>query len=556
MHNRNTFFAVAALSSACVVSSFVGCSSSSGNNNNPDSGTQSDTGTQGDTGTSPDDSSTGGEGSTADTGTAPTPDGGLNCNTGTKPAGTPILSSASASVQGVIGSSTVLFYDSSALTLNSVPIAGGTPTNMSAYDNSGLLISGNVVLWSHNPTAATATAPTYGPLSASVGGAASKTLATEAYYSGIGGGFIDVSSDGALVLYMTIPTATSTTANIVVSAPDGTGAVTLVSNVLYSASASGTLCTPNARFVGNSVIAAYCTTAPTTQLESTIAQFAVTGGAALQTFTKAGFFGFSIDNPKTPTQISYLTAGGQYVQALAPVNSTPKLVDKDGAGGAFFSADGLSLIYDQFVPNDAGMGTSGIYRSTIAAPSPQKIVAGQFGTLAISPDTNWLVTYEQTNMAGTLTDMQLVSTAAGSSTQTLCATQTGTFFGDNFTVDDTQVLFFCNVNGPVGDFDAEKLMTGATVTTVDAASVWQENAVSGAKVLYNNNYIAPPKGATTFGFADILTQDLSTTAPATTVASHADANYYLTADKTKLIYSFSSCPSQATPAGIYVVAAP
>jgi hypothetical protein len=554
MHNRNIFFTAAALGSACLVSSFTGCSSSSSSNNpTPDSGTESDSGTVADTGSPLQDSSTTSEASNPqDSGTS-SADGGLNCLTGTAPTGTPILSSVTASVQGVIGSDTVLFFDSSASTLNSVPIAGGSPTMISAYDNSGLLISGNVVLWSHNPTAATATAPAFGPLLSSVSGAAAKTVTTAAYQSGIGNGYIDVSSDGSLILYMTTTAAAPTTANIVVSAPDGTGAVTLVPNVVYSASANGTLCTPNARFVGNTVVAAYCTTAPTTQMESTIAQFHVTGGAPIQTFTTAGFFGFSIDNPKTPTQISYLTAGGQYVQSLT-VGSTPKLIDKDGAGGAFFSADGLSLIYDQFILNDAGTGgTGGIYRSNIASPSPQKIVAGTFGgTLSISPDTNWLVTYEQTNSTGTLTDMYLVSTAPGSSLQTLCPTTTATFFGDNFTVDDTQVLFFCNVNGPVGDFDAEKLMTGATKTTVGAATVWQENAVSGAKVLYNNNYVS---GGKVFGYADIQAQDLSTTAAPTTVVSHADANYYLTADKTKLIYSFSACTNLGA-AGIYVIPAP
>ncbi len=552
MQNRTLFFTAAALGSACLVSSFTGCSSSSGSNAAPDSGLASDTGTTGDTGTVGDDSSTPTEAGAPD---ACTSDGGLSCGCGVAPSGTPILKSSTASVQGVIGNTTVLFLDSQAMTLNSVPIAGGTPTSIGPYDNSGLFISGNVVLWSQAPVAASATAPSYGPWLTSVGGAAAKALAPQAYISAVGGGYLDVSSDGSLILYMTTTAAAPTVANIVVSAPDGTGAVTLVPNVTYTSSSTSTLCAPNARFVGNSVIAAYCTGTPTTQLQATIAQFPVTGGAPTQTFSTAGFFGFSIDNPKTPTQISYLTAGGQYVQALTPVNSTPKLIDKDGAGGAYFTADGLSLIYDQFVVNDAGTGgTSGLYRSTIATPAPQKIVAGTFGTLAISPDTNWMVLYENVDSTGTLTDMYLVSTAAGSSMQNLCVTPSGAIFGDPFTVDGTQALFFCHVNAGVGDFDAEKLMTGATVTTVATASVWDEAALTASKVTYNNNWIQPASNKV-FGYADIQAQDLSGTAAATTVVSHADANYYLTADRTKLIYSFSACPSVGTP-GIYVIPAP
>jgi hypothetical protein len=202
------------------------------------------------------------------------------------------------------------------------------------------------------------------------------------------------------------------------------------------------------------------------------------------------------------------------------------------------------------------MAAGGLYRSTIASPSPTKIVAGLFGgTLALSSDDNWLVTYET---AGTsFTDMYMVNTAASSSLVTLCPTETAAFFGDPFTVDDSQVLFFCNIStsgsGYVGDFDAEKLMAGATKTTVAPTNVWQANSVSGAKVLYNDHYIG---GGPVYGYADIEAVDLSATPLApTTVVSHADANYFLTADKTKLIYSFSSCPN-AGAAGIYVIAAP
>ena len=99
-----------------------------------------------------------------------------------------------------------------------------------------------------------------------------------------------------------------------------------------------------------------------------------------------------------------------------------------------------------------------------------------------------------------------------------------------------------------------KLQTGATVTTVAKASVWDEAALSAAKVSYNNNWTQPASNKV-FGYADIQAQDLSTTAAASTIVSHADANYYLTADRTKLIYSFSACPSAGTP-GIYVIPAP
>ena len=315
MHKRNLFFVAAALGSASLVSSFTGCSSSSGSPASPDSGTESDTGTVADSGTT-EDSSTPVEASTADTGTTPpATDGGdasvatLDCTKGTGPTGTPILASNTASVQNVTADGQVLFYDSSAKTLNSVPIAGGTPVSISPYDNSGLYVSGKVAVWSHGAAPATgATAPYIGPLLTSVSGAASKTLSLAAYQSTIGGGYVDISFDGNYALYTT--NAAAKTADIVVSAPDGTNPVTLVTGAVYN----GTDCDPQIHFVPgtDTAVVAYCTTSPVdaTALTNTITAYSGAGFATTKTFTTSGFFGYSFDKPagSTPaTQIAFTT---------------------------------------------------------------------------------------------------------------------------------------------------------------------------------------------------------------------------------------------------------
>ena len=129
------------------------------------------------------------------------------------------------------------------------------------------------------------------------------------------------------------------------------------------------------------------------------------------------------------------------------------------------------------------------------------------------------------------------------------------FFSQQWTTDGTQALYFGKVvldgMGYVGDFGHAPL-TAPITPTVIAHDVWQANATTGAKVLYNDNYVP---GGPLYGYADIEALDLSTTAAATKLVTAADANYYVTADMTTILYSFSACPNLGAP-GVYKLAAP
>jgi hypothetical protein len=547
MHNRNLLLSAAALGSACLISSFTGCSSSSGGSPAPagDSGTASDSSTV-DTGT-PGDSSTPTDSSTGDTGTSANDSGTeggttatLDCTSGTFPTGTPIYATTTSSIQGVTSDGQVLLYDSSG-SLSSLPIAGGTPTMISAYDNSGLYVSGSVVFYSHNVST---TSPVTGPVLEWTSAGGPQTLTTsgtaEGWQSSIGGGYIAVSTDGNYIAYT--DNASGTKADVYVATSAGANATKLLSGVYYN----GTDCNLDLQFAGDTLVVGYCPSEPgdASALAATVAAYSGATWTTVQTLSSAAFYGLSVN--KAGTMVAYTTSGGQYVQALG-TNTTPTLIDAAGEGGATFTTDGLSLIYYR---------TTGIYRSTLTSPAPAEIVAGSFGgTLSVSSDDNWLLTYE--NASTTFSDMYMTSTAAGSTLTTLCATETAALFGDAFTIDVSHALYFCNITtlgeGYVGDFDQAPVAMPSSHSSVAKVNVWQENATNGAKVLYNPGYLGKPG---VDGTADIDSIDLSTsTTAATTVVSEADANYFLSADRSTLIYSFSACPTKAT-AGIYTMPVP
>jgi hypothetical protein len=233
--------------------------------------------------------------------------------------------------------------------------------------------------------------------------------------------------------------------------------------------------------------------------------------------------------------------------------TTPTLIDAKGAGGVTFMHNGTDVIYFE---ND-----SSVWRSSIATPAPVELAAVSFGgALALSSDDKWIELFKTENSTTFFTDMYLMSTTpadGGNTPTTLASMATGANFGDAFTADNTHVLFFPNVvmsgsAGYVGAYDTFTLPPPVgTMPTTIAQNVWEEFATTGSKTLYNDNYASNAGFA---GAADIESVDLSATATPTTIVSQADANFFLTADKSTIVYSWSACPGAKD--GIYTLAAP
>lgn len=531
----------------CLASAFPGCGSSSNGNSGSDAGQGGDTsadtssgGEAGDDGSS--DASE--EGSSSSSGGD---DSSGGCSATVMPQGMQIVASSTDSVQGVTSDGQVIFYDASKKNLYSVPLAGGTPALVDAWDMSQSIIftSTTVALYWNG---AMQTTGAHGALSVWTAAGGAKALGTQSYVSVPGGGYTDVSPDGSLVLYT--DNATTTSADIYVAGSDGSNKTKLVTGASI-----GTNCRPVLRFAGDTPVVSYCTSQPDagTTLNATVAAYSGPTWQ-MQTFTDVGFYGFSVgsvpsgDGGAPAYSVEYVTNGGIYVEPLGGTTAT--LVDAKGLGG-IFTHSGTDLLY--FGANDS------VWRSPIATPAPAEITAGPFaGTLALSTDDNWLELYSNTDSTTGFSNMYLVSTTpadGGNTPTTLTTTTAGANFGDAFTADNSRAIFFPNVTksgtaGYVGAYDQLPLPPTGAAQQI-ATNVWEEFATTGAKTLYNDNYV-PSIGFA--GYADIESKDLAGTSGATTLVSQADANFFLTADKKTIVYSWSACPG--SKGGIYTLAAP
>ena len=555
MHNRSLFFTAAALASACVTSAFVGCSSSSSSNpNNPGDGGTNEASPTPDSGGDEITMTTeaGSDSGTPENDSSAASETGMSgCMTKVPPSGTPLVATSTATVQGVTSDGQVVYLDSAAKKLSAVPVAGGSPALIGPWDNSlGAIYTsaagGAVVYWNG---ASQKAAPYFGTLTVwTAASGARNVAAAKSYLSGLGQGYVDISPDGTRILYT--DNATTTSVDIWVSGVDGTNPHKLVTGA-----SNGASCSPNVKFVGTSAVVAYCLGQPDAagSLNATLAAYDGTTGALEQTFTTVGFTGFS--GNKAGTQIAYVTAAGQLVETIGGVAPVPVLVDAAGAGAAVFTSDGLTLIYEE--------GSADIYRAAIASPATtrERIATGPFGgVLALSPDDSVVLAFKTQDNTTGFTDLYILPTQpsdAGGTTLTLSSTTTAALFGPAFTADGKQVLFFKSITmsggGYIGEYDhlALPLMN---IGSKIAGNTWEEWTTTGSKTIYNDNYAAGPTGSA--GYADVEALDLGASgAPApVTLVSGADANIFVSPDKTKVIYSWSSCTDGK--AGIYTVAAP
>jgi hypothetical protein len=157
----------------------------------------------------------------------------------------------------------------------------------------------------------------------------------------------------------------------------------------------------------------------------------------------------------------------------------------------------------------------------------------------------------------TLTDMYLVSTTPGGAdggnpVTTLDSMTDGANFGDAFTVDSTHAIFYTTVNmSGTGNLMSLALPPAAAAKPVTATG-WEGFATKAAKVVYSDNW-SMVMGSLQ-GYADIHSVDLAGTAAPSTVVTSADANFFVTTDRSTILYSWHACPGAAE--GIYSIAAP
>ena len=226
----------------------------------------------------------------------------------------------------------------------------------------------------------------------------------------------------------------------------------------------------------------------------------------------------------------YPTAGGPAVT-----------VDPDGVGG-LFTKDGTSVLYATAVHD--------LKRLYVAAPSATTLAPSGVSTiLDLSPDQNWLLASNHTMDSNS--DLYMASAVTPGQLATLWTKPTAAVFGDAFTLDSTFALFFTNVASGTGDFYVASTAGGSP--TKVTSNAWQEYATTGTRGVVNDNYNANG-GSSGNGIADLESFDARSPTVLKTLVTAADANFYTTAAKDEVVYSWSCAATSS--AGVWVLPSP
>ncbi len=550
----------AALLGLSTIPLAAGCGGSSTSTPGPDAGgtdsgiTMGDTGTTADTGTMADTGAGGGDsaapldGGTKEGGT----EAGVQCTLpdgGVFPVGTQLVKGANLSVGGVTGDGYAAYVDTMANAIFAVPIApaggdAGAPVMVSTNDGSGFETLGNAVLAWTGATQSSGLSVGAMTLWTAANGLQANIATGSLGPNNQVSGWVAVSSDNKYVLYFDNASSLGGTADLYAAGTDGTRKTRLVAGVAISQQ-----CTPQVGFAGDYAVASYCTSVPTSDggtsslPVATITAWSGTGWTTSAPVSASAYPSWSTDGKGL---VAYANTAGFYVYTAATDGST--LIDAAGSSG-LFTSDSASIVY-------SAAGGS-IRRSTVASPSPQVVLpagdagSGYLGLVALSGDDGHLLTYKTFDPNTGFIDLYLSPTAPGSTAIPLSSAVTSAVYGDPFTADGTHALFFANLNSSlVGDYD-EMAVTGSTPAKLGSVA-WEGFATTAAKVLFNDNWVADSTGS---GRADLEAVDTSAATPTVTkLVSQADAFFYLSADKSKVVYTWSYCAG--SQAGLYVTSSP
>lgn len=437
------------------------------------------------------------------------------------PIGTLLAAGNSLSARGVTSDGYEIYSDDFALQLYAVPIAGGATQTIGALGSKfWVTVVGPVVFAWSNVTDANVGALT-------VWSSAHGSQAISPASFGILGA---TSPDGTQVLYVDNVDAQGVTGDVYIAAIDGTGATRLLQGQQLTG------CFPQLGFAGSFAVVSHCDVARGTGPSSTISSFQG------PSWTRADLIGnaentWSADSAGTIVLVS--TSNGVLVVPIGGGAATT--IDATGFLGQLI-AGGATAVY--------GTTAGTLRRSSTTTPSPMTLASSFGGFYAISPAQSMVLYYENDTATGS--DVFLASAVMPGTSQTLSALMTGAVNGDAFTADSSYALYSMSNDVCTGSSTFNAFPVNGGASTVLGRSVWGDWSATGAKVVFNDNYVAT--GGLRFGRADIESVDLAVGTTPTRVVSQADAVIDLSPQRDLMIYSWTVTPGPL--AGIYVTAVP
>jgi hypothetical protein len=438
---------------------------------------------------------------------------------------------------GVTSDGSVVYGNGSEVpTFYTAPLKGGAAVNLSPPVGAAYaLVAGPVVFLFDDIEVDT---PTYAsPLIIWSAAGGLHTLTSSSFFENAA-----VSSDNKFLLYLDNYDSGGQTGDLYVAGIDGKNPTLLQSGL--PGLTPGGACLPEFTFAGTTAIVSYCVGGSATNVN--INTYAGATWAATNNITGASSLGYRTD--PTNTNLLYTSAAGLDVVPLA--GGVPVVIDPLGTAGAF-TKDGLNVVYATSANN--------LFRSPVATPTPALLVTGGVaGIYGLSPDDSTALVLANGTQ---LTDLYTASAATPGALTTLDGAASasvpgfGLFYGDAFTADSSEVLFYTGVTAsPFGTAygTLNAAVASSAATTKLSSSSTTVVATTGTKVAFadNMNY-----GAITT--CDIKAVDVKGGTP--TLITHAatsgaNAAFLLSPDKTQIIYSWTNPGSES--GGLYLAPVP
>jgi hypothetical protein len=420
-----------------------------------------------------------------------------------------------------------------------VEISGNTVfvwTGVDTTTNVGALVA----IWS---SSAPSTVHTVTGVTKSVAGvAAASPDSTQVVYN------TDVNTAGGLGTLVGAAAATPTTTT------------TLLSNTAVGDTSTATFI-PTLQFVSNTYLVA-------AHQESGSATITISSFAPAATWAKVDLLTGSLPyNTTLPLPAFQSDTAGDFIAAVSSAGQLEVIPLATGIAQNVGSAttttfqimkSGAGIVYGDSAKNlwtdTVTAGVAGVTPTTVANPFGG--IYTPFGPLGLSPDGTQVLYYQNLDTTTDGVDLYLNANSTGSTTNAILTSKSGAVFGDVFTGDSHYVIYIVGlaaaggmVQGSVGQLAVWDVATSTPTNITSMPNVWDSNALTGSVVLYNDNFFT--SGAATEGIADLKTVDVSVSPLAPKLIQvGADMNYYLTSDKTKVVYTLTlACDTKA--AGIY-----
>jgi hypothetical protein len=497
----------------------TGCGSSDSGGSTTDTGTSTDgaasdtsttdsgTGDTAKTDTGTTDSKTGDTGTTKDTSPA---------DVGPPPTGTKLVA-GDFNIVGVTSDDYVIVFDNGSNALQAIPLAGG-PAKTIDDSPDAASIQGKVVFSWHGVDA-----DNIGGLTTWTATGGAKTVSTASRAS-----IAAASDDGTSIAY-TDAAVSAGTGNLVKSALDGTGKVT-VSAVTITDS-----CTVTIQRAGTRFVASYCEAATG---GATVASFDDTGTKATLLADAKQFFTFD----KAATKVFVMSSAG--AASIVPLAGGTATAIDTAVDFGMIRPDGTGVLYRS--------GASLKKASATGSDITTLVASGVAGLGELSPDGNFIAYVGSSDSTTGLTDAFLASTITAGTPTTLNAATTTDLsnFGAMFTADSSHVLFSTDVDSDSSGTLKTQAVSAGTARTIGTAA-WYALVATGAKVAFTDGYVAGSGGDP--DRADLRVVDTATTAAPTLVQSSINVSFGLSTAKDKVVYSYTLVPDSM---GVYVNAIP